>query len=245
MLFNLFAILVVFVFSTFLFCLHVERLYKNLDHRFTLGADFQLLASDDHLRKEYGQLVWGGLDPMRVMELSYRLNRDKQGYARNLALCSDYYGQVKYLVKKGWVPTAIAFWLKSRDHAQIASGQTVLGNVEPLDYEVMGAPSYLASRIPILGRIWEGDAILYLDKALLLLSIKKKERGTNEYAVAESLIASKLFTLFPKKSYYREKYLKLVKNSGIKHSDDLNQLGRIARHLGFKTAGELLNWAES
>ena len=194
----------------------------------------------EQLRKEHYKLSFEGSNPFRVVAITYFLNLDRTAYERHMALTSDYYGQTKYLLKKGRLPTAFAFWMKSRHHAEIALEHVVEGKTEPLDYEVLGAPSYLASKIPLLGIFWKDEAGGYLDEALICLILKKKSLGDKKYAVSEALIASKLWTLKPYESYRTR-----VKKSGIKHTDDHNQLKRVAKHLGFKTVGELLNWVES
>ena len=79
----------------------------------------QLDAFEKEVRLKHYNLAWSGEDPLKVIGLCVYINQGLQ-FQKQKSLTSDYYGQIKHLIKKGRIPTAIVFWLKAKRHSDFA-----------------------------------------------------------------------------------------------------------------------------
>lgn len=189
-------------------------------------------------KKEHYTLAWSGKNPIRVIALNNYINRNLSIYSWSKALASDYYGQGNKLVKKGNLPTAIAFYLKAKKHAEIAMSSQDEGHVHPFDFEVLSAPYFLLAKIPVVGRIWYKDAINPLLQALELIDENEQKKKDN-WRLANAIISSKLHALTGD-----ERYLHRVAYAGITRDDEMNQLARVAKHLRLPTVESLFRFCE-
>lgn len=179
-------------------------------------------------------LSWSGQDPLRVISLATSMALTMDTYEAGKHLASAFYSQVKHLVKKGRLPTAIVFWIESRNYAKQTLEQRASASLEernPIDLEVLGAPEFLlAVKLPIVGSlVFKKPALEYLEAAEKELAVQEVKNP-----IEASLIWSKLYVLTK-----GNRYVGYVAAAGLTRDMDKNQMLRIAKHLGFKSLDEL------
>lgn len=193
--------------------------------------------------QEWYNLSWNGKDPLRVIRLAADMSLEMNKFDAHKHLASSFYSQVKYLVKKGRLPTAIAFFIEARQWAKSAlqhRKEVPRENRNPIDLEVLGAPDFMLAKMPYIGWIighlgfWT-SAIEFLNAADIELEMKLKEPGTaRPEPITAGLVWSKLYALTGDE-YYKNR----VRIAELTRDHDINQMKRIAKHLGFKTLEEL------
>lgn len=99
-----------------------------------------------------------------------------------------------------------------------------MGERNPIDLEVLGAPDFMAAKVPLVGLFFKSRAIQHLEAADRELALP----STFNNPLESCLIWSKLYDL-TKSEIYRIK----VKAAGLKRDMHEGQLRRISRHLGF------------
>lgn len=198
---------------------------------FSAMVEKEVITASEENKEEWRLLSWSGENPFRVISLASTMTTTMGDFEAAKHLASSFYSQVKFLVKKGHLPTALAFYSASRKCSDLGlRWHNRAVRPLPIDFEVLGAPDFLASRIPIVG--WFGFTTRALEFLWTAEELLKKQSKTNP--LEASLIWSKLWALTGDNGY-RHKVL----SSGLQRDMDENQLKRIAKHLRFKTLQEL------
>lgn len=187
------------------------------------------LKTTESLKEEHYKLAWSGEHPFLVMALSTLLHAHLGRFEFIKAQISDYYGQTKHLLKKKQVLDGIYFFLMAMNLSREAC--TIVLRAEkkawqPIDLEVLGAPYFALTKIPLLGIL----ARPYAAEPLLcgLAKIDSASLDNRKVdALSHALIASKLWAITKS-----NKYKTRVKHAGLVRSHDANQLDRVANNLG-------------
>lgn len=228
----LYAILSFLITAGSLFAFRVIERKSKLDSE---SLDVPDMPATQEEKKEWDSLSWNGTNPRQVIYLAFKTAISMDEYNAAMHLTSSFYSQVKHLVKKGRIPTAIAFFMKSREFTKKALQERTKLSPEhrnPIDLEILGAPDFLLSKIPVFGTGfgWKANAIDFLEEA-------DQELGEKPDPLMASIIWSKLWSLTGSPTY-RER----VRRAGLNPSMIDNQLGRVAKHMGFKDTKELLEF---
>jgi hypothetical protein len=210
------------------------------------------------IEKEWYDLSWSGENPLRVVALAFymiTMTKTKMTSVEEWAevlvaekLTSAYYSQVKHLIKRKQILSAIAFFLESIHWSKKTSllcdeiwqkghkSENYIyfwNDVErSVNWEVVGAPWFALATIPFVGRWFRRKAITYLHKEESNDLRKKKD------SLGRAIIAAKLYTLTKDRAYSD----RISQGRLIEREMDANQLTRIAKHLGFKTKEELFKF---
>jgi hypothetical protein len=201
------------------------------------------------ISKEWYDLSWNtsAPDPLRVIALAEKMADSMDPFRAAMHMTTSFYSQVKYLVRQGKLPTAFAFFLESRKWRELSLQRrhSATGEKDLMAMEVLGAPDFkLAMKIPILGRIFfQESALKFLRAAeagLDQVGIEEKKVNSGKDLslntfLSAAIIWSKLYALTGGKDYKTW----VLENTHMKKQTDLNQVLRIANHLGFKTREEL------
>lgn len=195
----------------------------------------------EETEKEWYDLSWSGKNPERVIVLAADMAKNMNAYGAAKHLASSFYSQVKHLVKKGSPLMAITFFVVSREYAEeaLACRRQATEPLQPIDLEVLSAPDFMLAKMPYIGWIigcfgfWT-RAIKFLNAADIELDMKLAEPGAvRPEPIAAGLIWSKLYALTGD-----EHYKNRVRTAELTKDHDINQMKRIAKHLGFKTLEE-------
>jgi len=233
----------IFIILTFLVLLAIARFFYIMG---SIGRKIDKILVDlkrknfplKEYRQEWYHLSWTGKNPLRVIALERHINQTSSNYKQAQGLTSAYYSQVKHLIKKGNIPTALVFWLESLHYSKKALGLRAEVPKEErglLDMEVLGAPYFLVTQIPLIGYFFREKAFEFLESAEH--EIKESETDPVNKELPFALIYSKMRELTGD-SQYDEKALAFVRR---RH--DRNQLARVARHLKLSGVDELFNRA--
>jgi hypothetical protein len=216
---------------------------RNSLYSWTL-TELKITPSASNPTKEWYNLSWLENEngeklepnPIRVIALGEKMSDSMDPFRAAMHMTSSFYSQVKYLVKQGKIPTAIAFFLESKKWSHLALQRRKHANKKPspIDYEVLGAPDFMLAKIPVIGRFWKKGAIEFLNVADKELNeILKKSDVTRLEPISAALIWSKLYALTG-----NEIYKNRVRVATLTRDQDCNQMLRIAKHLGFRTLDE-------
>lgn len=201
---------------------------------FSAMMEKEIITASEENKEEWRLLSWSGEDPFRVISLASIMTTTMGDFEAAKHLASSFYSQVKFLARKGYLPTALAFYSAARKCSNLGiRWHNRTTRTSPIDFEVLGAPDFLAAQIPVIG--WFGFTTRALEFLWTAEELLKKQSTTDP--LEASLIWSKLWALTGDKGY-RDK----VRSSGLRRDMDENQLGRIAKHLGFKSNTELFKF---
>ena len=186
------------------------------------------------------KLSWSGKNPAGVIKVGLVLAQEKRMnvFEMEKFFASCFYSQVKFLVKKFQIPTAIAFFLLSKKSARIALNlREVLPreNKSPVDLEVLGAPDFMLASVPLVGVLFKKRAALFLEQSLTEINV-----GGGFNPLLHALILAKLWKLTKK-----DKYKEDIKSLPLTGAMEDNQLTRVAKHLGLPGSKELLEFCNS
>lgn len=189
----------------------------------------------EKMKQEWYDLSWSGKNPMRVIRLAAEMAANMEGtFFQQSHLTTSFYSQVKYLLKKGRLPTAIAFYWEALEWSTEAlqHRQEVPPEMrKPIQLEVLGAPAFIPACLFLVG-------FFFKERALSFLNAAAEEVLHAPYNPLEAcLIWAKIWRLT-----HEEMYRARVQSAGLRRDMDENQLGRIARHLGFKSNTELFKF---
>lgn len=201
---------------------------------FCMRKGLELSIDKGEAEKEWSRLSWSGEDPFRVVMLASFITKKSDIFQRMMCITSSLYSQVKHLVKRGRIFSAMAFFMESRAcSAGALVARKDAPEKNPIDLEILGAPDFMLSQIPVLGNFFgfKASAIDFLEEADAELSSPPKD------PLMASLIWSKLWKLTENPTY-RER----VRRAGLGPEMVDVQLGRIAKHMGFGNTEELLKF---
>lgn len=195
----------------------------------------------EEMGEEWSNLSRTGTDPWRVIVLANEMCFRMSVYRANVHMASAYYSQIKFLLKKMHVLTAIVFFVESRTYANKALKQydeAPDDEKSPINLEVLGAPDFMLAQAHYIG--WFIGMFGFKKKALRFLNtanakLMNQKNGFDPLEAA--LIWSKLYALTKNESY---KFL--VKSVGLNANMDEMQLLRVMKHLGFRDLDQLKNF---
>lgn len=186
--------------------------------------------SDGELSTWHREIAYEGKDPFLTLAACHRILRNLPKVYhtvnpafRHLSLCSDYYGQVKFLVTGKQYRYEVGFlflhfWYAARAVATALWYDKKFGSS---DIEVLSAGLFMISmKVPGM-RLLLG----WLPLFFLKLSARRMNQGTPPMTAA--LTVSKCYALTR-----RKKYLDLVKMLGLSPRSDEKDLRRVAEHFG-------------
>ena len=190
------------------------------------------------LKRAHYNLSWSGANPVHVIAISILLHTDNIGFVSAKALTSDYYGQTKHLLKQKKFLLATLFFLRSMHYSKIACKHISRDMpLEAIDLEVIGAPYFALSTIPVLGIVAKNKAMkLLLTRFGQIDRLNPKDRL--HHALTYALTASKLWSMTKD-----DRYKVCVKYAPLRRDHDTHQLERIARHLRM-TPEELFEYCD-
>lgn len=192
--------------------------------------------SPEITRTQYGALSWSGKDPMKVIALGLVMGRTMSQYRQAIHMTSTYYSQVKHLLKKGRIISALEClqWAILSSKAAMRALPYARTERKLLDMEIAGAPYFLLQKLPFIGHRWRKKAITFLEEDAKLIEKELKQPGAKRPdPLAAGLVWSKLYVLTG-----HEHYKNWVACAELTRNHDHNQMLRIANHLGFKTLKE-------
>lgn len=222
--------------------------WSNVDQVKTVMK--QMKQSTSYLEQQHAKYAWnetGQPAPIHVIALRELLQEEMavvDAFERNMALSSDMYGQVKYLVADLQLSMAIVFWLKHLTHRKIALEFHSGDALSPIEMEVVGARDFALATLPIIGWMFEARAVLSLQKALAKLLELSLENQYAEYdfALHYGILRSKLYALTGDITH---KIRMVDIGLTVDHlRRDYNQVERIRKHFGFESADELLKYCK-
>lgn len=196
--------------------------------------------TDESIIRNWSELSRSGKEPVRVIRIAATMAITMRPYSKAKHLASSYYSQVKFLVKRCQLPSALVFFLKARnwsDKAYALYREAMPEEKKPIDLEILGAPYFMLACIPVLGWMWKR-------KALQFLKLAEKELKECSWYVnkemdwlAFSLVMAKLWKLTNDHYYALE-----VECSRLTKEMDEDALRRIAKHLHLKSTAELFEF---
>lgn len=184
---------------------------------------------------QYTDLSWSGKNPVKVIALGMVMGRTMSQYRQAVHMTSTYYSQVKYLLKKGRVISALSCLKEATRSSEAVMRALPYARKERklLDMEVAGAPYFLLQKM-LLGYHFKQRAIAFLEEDAKLLEEELKQPGAKRPdPLAAGLVWSKLYALTG-----HEHYKNWIASAELTRDHDQNQMLRIAKHLGFKTLKE-------
>lgn len=195
----------------------------------------------EEMEEEWSKLSRTGTDPWRVIILANEMGFWMSVYKANLHMSSAYYSQIKFLLKKLHLLTAIVFYLENREHADLALEEynyTPESEKSPINLEVLGAPDFMLAKAPYVG--WFIGSFGFKKRALEFLNtanakLMSQKEGFDPLEAA--LIWSKLYALTKNEAYKLQ-----IKHVGLNANMDEMQLLRVTKHLGFRDLGQLQNF---
>lgn len=198
---------------------------------FAAMVDRESVTASPENKEEWRALSLSGNNPFRVISLASAMSTTMDDYEAAKHLTTSFYSQVEFLAKRGHIPTALAFYSVSRKCANLAlKWQNGSARKSPEDFEVLGAPDFMAARIPIVG--WFGFKTRAFEFLWMAEELLKGQPVV--HPITAALIWAKLWTL-SRNEMYRLK----VRAAGLRRDMDENQLKRIAKHLGCRTLPDL------
>lgn len=245
--------------ACFLTCLAFA--HESLDGRIRqryAQTEGTLPEHPDEVEKIWKHQSLIGQDPFLVVTLGYIIaQKYRLGYLQPLHVATSYYSQVKHLLKKGRLPTAIVFFLHARRHLLHALLQRSGGNAlvetrrtykKAIELEMIGAPSFLLAAIPLVGIFFRTGALLYLLTAdeeisyAMKTAEEAKESGSDNVVqpnsrIEKAIIWGKLYKL-TKDAKYRERVLAIPFRTDDREENS-GQYECIAGLIGLKSAEEL------
>lgn len=250
------VLLFILAWLTACFLVFLAFAFDSLDSKIRRGyakVEDTLPDSSGDIEKVWHRESWVGNDSFRVISLAHlSADRYKVGYQKPLHLTTSYYSQVKFLVKRGCVPTAIVFLVKSRWYGMQAlversSEFALTGGIyrKAIDLEQIGAPDFLLSKIPLIGRIFRARATLYLlaadseiSQVLQMVEMLGSENIPNPNSrIEKGLIWGKLYSL-TRNQKYKERVLGIRFKTEDRETNR-KQYERIAKLVGFRNSEEL------
>lgn len=223
----LFTFFLLVISATFIFQERSKKIQLEISQ--LIPPTLHRLKTTESLKDEHYKLAWSGENPFLVMALSTLLHAHLGRFESVKAQISDYYGQTKHLLKKKQVLDGIYFFfmsMKLSREACVLIRKGWAGSWQPIDLEVLGAPYFALSKIPLLGIFAKPYAVEPLLCGLAKIEASPPAKKKEE-ALSCALIASKLWAI-TKNDDYRTS----VKESGLVRSHDMNQLDRVAKNLG-------------
>lgn len=219
----------VLVAAAVIFLARIKDVKMTIDFR-ELGGTGGPLTKE--MEKEWYNLSWNGRDPVRVIRLAAEMATNMDGaFAQQAHLTTSFYSQVKHLLKKGRLPTAIVFYWEAWEwSAEALKHRQNVPQEErkPIQLEVLGAPAFMLACLPVVGAFFRRQALSFLTAAAEEILLAPYD------AFEACLIWSKLWRLT-----HEEMYRARVQAAGLRRDMDENQLRRIAKHLGFRKLQQL------
>lgn len=198
---------------------------------------YHIPFSYEEMESEWSKLSFAGTNPLRVVILASEMCFYMSVYKADVHMTSAYYSQVKFLVRKGYLVTALVFFLESRAYAKKALKEYSTAPEEeksPINLEVLGAPDFMLANIPIIGFVWKKKALSFLFAAHKSLEQIFAQSARVE-PITAALIWSKIFAL-TRDDVYKNRVRNDVRLTG---HEDKGQLTRVMKHLGFTSLDQL------
>lgn len=195
----------------------------------------------EEMGEEWSKLSRTGTDPWRVIILANEMGFWMSVYKANLHMSSSYYSQIKFLLKKLHLLTAIVFYLESKEYRDLAFKEYDYASEDeksPINLEVLGTLDFMFAQAPYVG--WFIGSFGFKKKALQFLNtanakLMSQKEGFDPLEAA--LIWSKLYALTKNEAYKLQ-----VKHVGLNANMDEMQLLRVMKHLGFRDLDQLKNF---
>ena len=232
----LFAIAIIAFMVMNVLVLHVRT---GLDLKTARELDIREPGKD--IAKEWDSLSWAGTNPWRVIALAQKMREGMTPFKGAMHMASSFYSQVKFLLKRGKLPSAIAYFLESRKYSRKAEELVRSGSKEAtaISCEVIGAQYFFFAKFPVVGPFlgifgFRANALEWLLRADNML----KEQPVNE-PLESAIIWSKLYALTKNETYRIQ-----VRAVGLRRDMKEGQLKRIAKWLGFSSLDELFTFCK-
>jgi hypothetical protein len=236
----LIAIAITAVVASMLFAARVRWIYKFGPADYEV-AEFERIQTErlslEEVEEQHYNTAWAkkvAANPARVIGLRLYINQVKglSENERNLALASDYYGQVKHALKKLQFPTAAAFFLLHKKHAKNVKALLLMKKMTPIELEVANAEYFAKASTFLFGFWWEEEAQKPLLEGLHMIDagevVDPKER-----TLSDALISAKMYALIGVEKYKRRVQ---VLDPELLAEISQEQGDRIAKHLGLRPA---------
>lgn len=212
---------------------------------FWMEEELERTPAQEDIGKEWYDLSWNGSNPLRVVALANQMTDTMDPYQAAKHMTSSFYSQVKYLLRGGRLLRAIVFYLESGKWSmhtleRLERMEYAREEIRPIDLEILGSPDFMLANAPYVGWLigkfgFRKRALDYLLAANKKLDVIFKQPGaTRPEPISAALIWSKIYALTG-----NEIFKNRVRIAELTKDHDVNQVGRIARHLGFKTVDEL------